>query len=184
MARRRAPPGRIRHAKNVGRRPQFPCGVRKGASRPALRAGRFRGPASRPRLPARGFPRSRRAQTAGWGRRQHPAPVLRRRRPGPVRNSVLLGAWTAACPCRTASVPVPSATLIAAPPGAFPARCARSVHRATPRPGEPRRAVRVTAAVSSPRPFPPAVPPSTSASARPRPGAAPRSSCACASRPS
>ncbi len=58
-------------------------------------------------------------------------------------------------------------------------------------PGEPGDApawrteatVRVTAALSSPRPSPPVVRPSTSASARPRPGAAPRSSCACACRP-
>ena len=49
--------------------------------------------------------------------------------------------------------------------------------------GDQKRAVRVTAGVSSPRPFPPVVQPSTSASARPRPGAALRSSCACASRP-
>ena len=58
------------------------------------------------------------------------------------------------------------------------------VSRATPQRGERRRTVRVTAAVSSPRPFPPVVQPSTSAFARPRPGVAPRSSCACASRPS
>jgi len=32
---------------------------------------------------------------------------------------MLLGALTAACPCRSASVPVPSATPTAAPPGAF-----------------------------------------------------------------
>ncbi len=59
-------------------------------------------------------------------------------------------------------------------------------------PGEPADApawrteaaqVRVPAAVSSPWPSPPVVRPSTSASARPRPGAAPRSSRACASRP-
>ncbi len=47
--------------KNVGRRPQFSCGVRKGASGPALRSGRFLCLPSRPQLPAHEFPRSRRA---------------------------------------------------------------------------------------------------------------------------
>jgi len=60
-ATRRAPSGRIRRGKMWAAARNFSCGVRKGASRPALRSGRFRSLPIRTALPVREFPRSGRA---------------------------------------------------------------------------------------------------------------------------
>ena len=125
-----APSDRIRRGKMWAAAHNFSCGVRKRSSPPRIAVRALPEPAIQTAAAGARIPAQPPCRSAGRGRGQRPAPVLRHRRSRPVRDSVLLGALTATCSVQDrASVPVPSATLTPEPPGAFPARCARSVHR-------------------------------------------------------